>query len=333
MIEASRSYMQAAELLAALAEGDWDPHDVDLHERLRYLAKAVTCAKIDTVRVAHAGEVLQHLEAKLEVAQLQREICDALLQRKGAAPAHGAVQLGKDRYGFTVLQYDEAVRQLNQKLMNISELHERFTEPFHLKLCTLDLVYCSGVNYDLEKLWSDVISDALFQHCPQTPAGHPDLSPASLKETFRSVLSSVLPVTRKYKCKSAYVPLEFICEMLELQSVKVAQGGPAHADVLRGLLQAGFGFAELYECYFRLHSKQLHAWAREGDPLHVLRVICTLLAEWHRSGVHRATVQWRQLRSIANDDIPRFKEELNGKGTAASELALRFRQIEQETQA
>lgn len=104
-----------------------------LSKRIEYLARAVMSMRSDTVGYAvHHGEFLRDLEDKLDIAQVQKQILDTLSS-------------GGARHNDQ-LQVREAIKALNSRLFNMSQLYSDFAENYNLWEAQLTILNCSHHN-------------------------------------------------------------------------------------------------------------------------------------------------------------------------------------------
>lgn len=107
------------------------------------------CMRSDAVGYSvHHGEMLRDLEDKLEVAQVQKQIYDTL--------ASGPSRIDPN-------QAREAVRNLDVRLFNMSQLYSDFAENFDLWECQLTILNCSHHNEPrlINSVWSHIIDREL----------------------------------------------------------------------------------------------------------------------------------------------------------------------------
>jgi hypothetical protein len=87
---------------------------LDFQQRFEYLARATICAK----GIGRHGEVLDALEDKLEVAQIQKTIIDALSNR--ASNLSGSGSTFEHAAGNEIKAIQESIHRLNSQLFNIA---------------------------------------------------------------------------------------------------------------------------------------------------------------------------------------------------------------------
>lgn len=111
--EHNKNHPAAAEVLNALAT---EPSEtVDLQQRIEYLAHSVMCMRSDKVGyAAPLGVFLRELEDRIQIARVQQKILDAI---KNTASMHPGA--------------DEAIKQLNFKLLDITDVSFKFPNRNH----------------------------------------------------------------------------------------------------------------------------------------------------------------------------------------------------------
>lgn len=145
--ERNCQHASAAKILDKLAT--MHSENIPLTKRIEYLARAVMCMRSDAVGYSvHHGEMLRDLEDKLEVAQVQKQIYDTL--------ASGVSRVDPN-------QVREAVRNLDIRLFNMSQLYSDFAENFDLWECQLTILNCSHHNEPrlINSVWSHILDREL----------------------------------------------------------------------------------------------------------------------------------------------------------------------------
>lgn len=145
--ERNEQHPAAAKILDKLAT--LHSESVPLTKRIEYLARAVMCMRCETVGFsAFHGEMLRDLEDKLEVAQVQKQIYDTLNSGASRIDPH---------------QVREAIRNLDIRLFNMSQLYSDFAENFDLWECQLTILNCSHHNEPrlINSVWSHILDREL----------------------------------------------------------------------------------------------------------------------------------------------------------------------------
>lgn len=146
--ERNGQHSSASKILEKLASLHSDK--ILLTKRIEYLARAVICMRSDSVGYSvHHGEMLHDLEDKLEVAQIQKQIQDTML--------------GGNFRNIDSIQVREAVKSLDMRLFNMSQLFSDFAENFDLWECQLTILNCSHHNEPrlINSIWSHILDKEL----------------------------------------------------------------------------------------------------------------------------------------------------------------------------
>ncbi|THH00942.1 hypothetical protein EW026_g1653 [Hermanssonia centrifuga] len=149
--------LRAAEVLGALA--DSTDFDLSLDTRVEYLTLAVGNAKSHPVSAGGRHETaiafLTDLEEKLEVAQVQLEIYNAVLPHSRDSGEVGA-----------------KVQLLSKTLFNITELYQLYAEPFDLPVLKLLIFHVSGHRDEnlVRPIWNRIFEEALEDTEPKVGA-------------------------------------------------------------------------------------------------------------------------------------------------------------------
>lgn len=153
--ERNGQHSAAAKILEKLAI--LTSEKVALSKRIEYLARAVMSMRSGvaggetTVGYSvHHGEMLRDLEDKLEVAQIQKQIYDTLSS-------------GTTRNNIDSMQVRDAIRSLDMKLYNMSQLYSDYAENFDLWECQLVILNCSHHNEPrlINSIWSHILDKEL----------------------------------------------------------------------------------------------------------------------------------------------------------------------------
>lgn len=164
--ERNGEHQAAAKILDKLAT--MPNENVKLSKRIEYLARAVMCMRSDTIGYAvHHGEFLRDLEAKLDIAQIQKQVRDML--SKGA-PSH-----------IDHMQLYDAIKALDMRLFNTTQLYSDFAENFDLWEAQLTILNSSNHNEPrlINSIWSHILDNEL------------DSSTGSATEKMQGLLSKV----------------------------------------------------------------------------------------------------------------------------------------------
>lgn len=147
--ERNGQHSSAAKILDKLAT--LHSEKISLAKRIEYLARAVMSMRSDTIGYSsNHGEMLRDLEDKLEVAQVQKQIYDTLSS-------------GEVARNIDPIQVREAVRSLDIRLFNMTQLYSDYAENFDLWECQLTILNCSHHNEPrlINSVWSHILDKEL----------------------------------------------------------------------------------------------------------------------------------------------------------------------------
>lgn len=143
------------------------------------------CMRSENVGYAPSlGVFLRDLEDKLEMAKVQEQVLDSIVNLQGRVP-----------------DVEDAAIALNNGLYDLTQLYEEFADKFLLWQCKLAIIDCAGYKDDIalvETIWQHIID------------GEIQLSSGSGNDKVLQVLSTVLNLIRRYKVSSICVPLRKI---------------------------------------------------------------------------------------------------------------------------
>ncbi|KFB48176.1 AGAP007999-PA-like protein [Anopheles sinensis] len=248
--ERNGQHASAAKILDRLANSPGD--SIDLLRRIEYLARAVMCMRSESVGFsAHNGVLLKDLEDKLEVAQIQRQVYDALAL---LAPSND----GTSRYTR------DALHQLDTNLYNLTQLYSDFAEQYELWECKLTILNCSHHNDPLliESVWTHILDRELS-------------GPEDTAECCRRMLAKVKSLALEYDSSGCCFPLAFIVRELEIRCFRL---GLFNSPVPEALLEMNLDVEELINIYSRLVSMNERIWMTDRDELYLIRSTTNLLS-------------------------------------------------------
>ena len=143
--ERNNQHSSSAKILNKLALVQSDV--IPLSQRIEYLARAVICMRSDSIGYSvHNGELLREIEDKLEIAQLQKKILDTL--------ANNLVE------NIDAAHVREALKNLDMRLYNMSQLYSEFADVFGLWECKLEILNSSHHNDKLliNCVWGQILN-------------------------------------------------------------------------------------------------------------------------------------------------------------------------------
>ncbi|GAB6032748.1 hypothetical protein CHUAL_011616 [Chamberlinius hualienensis] len=275
--EKNANYLAAAKVLTKLA----DKHgtDINLRKRLEYLARAIVCMRSAEVTTSYRieGEYLHELEEKIEVAQIQMKIHDALNQ-------------------INTREAQEAVSRLNADLLDITQLYEEYAFPFNLHECQLAVIHCANL-YDsalIETLWQNIIDKELNQ------SGGVEMKISALGNTLKSL-------GKTYSSTSKYFPIAFLIKYLETKSIN------SNLDpkwVYSTLLSAGISLPKLFDAYNRFYKTKDAQWLPMRNALHLLKVLSYIVSTFAENSTSVSTFERAQFSTFCLNCIACYLVDL-----------------------
>lgn len=298
--EKNHSYAAAARILAKLA----DKHgtDINLQQRIQYLAHAIMCIKSSEMRITASGEgeFLHELEEKMEVARIQQRIFEMLQQRS-------------DLRGVP-----DALSRLNADLLDITELFEKFAHPFDLPECELAIIHCAG-HYDptlVENLWQRIIDREI------------NVTANNTVQTRMEVLANKLKSLGKiYIVSQKYFPLAFLVRYLE---EKLSSEQFDVKWTFTTMLSIGIHLPQLLDVYHRLYKSKVPS-LHIKRPLHLLNVLCHLLNTYVDNPKTVSQSERRQLTTHCLDMVACYLvdvQSMNDTDPAIQNLTSELRSVQ-----
>lgn len=290
--EKNSEYVPAAKILSKLA--DRHSTELSLSGRVQYLSRAIMCVKSSDGGSANraAGELLHHLEEKMEVARVQLQI----LETVSAIP-----------------ETEGHAGRLNSDLLDITTLYKDWAEPFQLWECKLAILQCAGHADQplVNTIWTQIIQNQ------ENLNAHNKIAALSNK---------IESLGRQYASSSKYFPLELIVKQLEIVSCKEAADS---GWVSASLQNAGVPLPRLLDVYNRLYTNKDAVWLTLGDNLHVLKVLCALLQSFAHDPSQVSVADRRHFTVVCQDAVSTYLGELYMKQTQeTSSLVAKFRDIQ-----
>ncbi|CRK98832.1 CLUMA_CG012077, isoform A [Clunio marinus] len=220
--ERNGQHQSAAKILDKLAT--MPSENVNLSKRIEYLARAVMCMRSATVGyAAHHGEFLRDLEDKLDISQVQKQIYDTMTS---ARPRN-----------IDALQARDAIKTLDMRLLNMSQLYSDFAEKFNLWESQLMILNCSHHNEPLliSSVWSRILDNE--QNEPGSPA-----------EKAKRLLSKVQSLSNDYGVGPCF-PLSFLIDELEKRCFDL---NLPNSPVPEMLLQMNLEIDQILDSYVKI---------------------------------------------------------------------------------
>lgn len=160
-------YVKAAQLMDVRAHIQED--DLHLDDRVQDLGRAVSSAQraVAACREARtatnsAVEMLNELEEKLDIAELQRLVLTVLSSKLKLIGSAKDVHLSPDEIA-SLKSLEDVVLRLSDRLWSVSELYNQVTEPYELWDISLTILHtCKHDDPPLiRKLWTSIIYRAI----------------------------------------------------------------------------------------------------------------------------------------------------------------------------
>lgn len=247
--ERNGQHSSAAKILEKLATMHSDK--VPLTKRIEYLARAVMSMRsADSVGYSvHHGEILRELEDKLEVAQVQKQIYDALSS-------------GTMRNSADAMQVREAIRSLDVRLFNMSQLYSDFAENFDLWECQLVILNCSHHNEPrlINSVWSHILDKELEEQGSST-------------EKAQRLLSKVQSLGNEFGISPCF-PLDYLIGEMELRCFQLKL---TNSPVPDALFSMNVDIDLILDIYTRIVTANDRIWLSDYDELFLIRSVKRLL--------------------------------------------------------
>jgi len=295
--EKNGQYFLAAKILDKLSSRH--SNELKLSSRIEYLSRAIMCVKSgeDGPTTSGAGQLLHHLEEKMEVARVQLMVLEAA---SNIAAAAGTIS------------------RLNSDLLDITTLYQDWAEPFSLWECKLAILATAGHPDPLliQTIWTNIIDRELER------LGNTDSSTKKI-----AISRKIESLGRLYVTSSKYFPLEFLVRKLELISCK--EGGNDYTWAPKCLQNIGVDLPRLLDVYNRIYLTKESVWLTAGDELHVLRVLCSILTIFAGNPGTVPLQDRRQFTVVCQDAVSAYLGELYMKQTQeTASMVSRFRDIQ-----
>ncbi|KAJ8983036.1 hypothetical protein NQ317_014334 [Molorchus minor] len=279
--ESNNNHTAAAKILNNLASrrGNTTP----LKDRLSYLARAIMCMRSDKF-------FLRDLEDKLEVAKVQDQILDAVINLQSQIP-----------------NAQEAIVALNSELFEISQLYENFAEPFKLLECQLAIIDCAG--YTDSALIESILEQILSEEIKKTSG--------SGNDRMGQVLTKIKHLARQYSQSSQCFPLSYIVYELEIISAKLK--GDKYL-VPMTLVSLNIPFEKLITIYNNLITISVndHFWQVEENEFHLSEATAALINCFINTHESYHNVEKRKITSLCQDTVAALLSNLYSKPNSDS---------------
>ncbi|KAL0951292.1 hypothetical protein HGRIS_008003 [Hohenbuehelia grisea] len=244
--------LRAAEVLATLAEST--QFDVNLDTRLQYLTLAVGNAKSHPISAAGRHETaiafLTDLEEKLEVAQVQLEMYNAVLPYANDEAA------------------GERVKLLSQRLFTMSELYQDYAAAFNLPVLKLVCFHVSEHRDEtvVRPVWNQIFEEALEER--EEPMEQAD-----------ALTSKIVPLGQRFLPSESAFPIRHVAMLLVRFSLQ-HKGVLPHGWSARVLVQCGIPYHEVWDVLHEMYESQVPPFNDQANVQAISSDIAVLLADW-----------------------------------------------------
>ncbi|XP_056146577.1 nuclear pore complex protein Nup155 [Lampris incognitus] len=272
--EKSCNFGKAAHVLARLAE--MRSTEISLKQRLGYISRAILSAKSSfsiSGQGTH-GEFLHELGEKMEVARIQIQIQETLIERY---PFHSSVM--------------NAVSQLDSELMDITKLYGDFACGFNLSECKLAIIHCAGHSDPVlvRGLWQEIMEKELGDKVAMSPA-----------DRMRALSLKLVSLGKIYIGTPRYFPLEFLVTFLEKEVCRLDLDP---GFVTHTMQEIGVQLPRLLEVYDQLFKARDPFWQRHKKPRHLVECIHVLLSGYVNDPSRVPTYDRRRFTNVCLDNI------------------------------
>merc|ERR1719193_196125 len=295
--ERNGQYFLAAKILDKLSSRH--STELNLHSRVEYLSRAILCVRSGEsgANSRGAGELLHHLEEKMEVARVHLMVLEAASNIPAAAGS---------------------ISRLNSDLLDITTLYQDWAEPYQLWEGKLAILATAGHPDPLliQTIWTNIIDRELER-----------LENTDMQTKKLAISGKIESLGRLYMTSSKYFPLEFLVNKLELISCK--EGGGDYIWVPTCLQKIGVDLPRLLDVYNRIYLTKEAVWLTAGDELHILRVLSSILTIFVESPSIVASTDRRQFTVVCQDAVSAYLGELYMKQSQdTATMVNRFRDIQ-----
>lgn len=270
--ERNGEHAEATKILDDLAS--MPSHELQLSQRIEYLARAVMCMRSDAVGYsANNGVLLKNLEDKVRFGEYLKDFSSRLFNWKLISwiLSHFSLQLEIARVQKIIQDTlssstnSRAITDsLNERLYNMSELYASYAEQYDLSECKLTILHYSHHNDPLliESVWTEIINNELKgSGTPYTLA--------------QNLLTKVQTLAKEYGAGGHCFPLAFLVRELELRvcRLRLSQSPVPEAFVTA----MSIDFDLLLDIYGRMISMNERVWGNEGNEWHIVQSVTILV--------------------------------------------------------
>ncbi|KAK7059035.1 hypothetical protein VNI00_001659 [Paramarasmius palmivorus] len=283
--------LEAARVLSILAEST--QFDLDLTARVEYLTLAVGNAKSHPIsangRIESAIAFLTDLEEKLEVAQVQLEICSTLSPHINDGPEVG-----------------EHIRRLSKQLFTMSELYLEYAVPFDFPNLKLLCLHVSEHRDEtmLRQIWNQIF-DSIVD------------SIADIQEQADKLSSTIVPLGQRFYPSEFAFPLALISDLLIRFALERKQSLP-RGWAPRILRQCNVPFVEIWQIFHNIYESHLPPFNSQANVQSISSDIAILLSDWVEEAKRPSSSASRELPVTQLDAaVDQYLAESNNAETKA----------------
>ncbi|KAG7173878.1 Nuclear pore complex protein Nup155-like [Homarus americanus] len=274
--ERNREYFKAAKTLLVLAE---QIGDTSFSVRVEYLSRALMCLSSCEMNTApNYSDFMLHLEEKKGVARVQLMVLHAL-KSEGAG--------------------EDIIAQLNSSFLTLTDLYEKFAEPWSLWESKLAIVHCAGHSEPqlVQSIWSKLIESEL-----EKSRG------VEVDTRVDCLASKIKTLACLYSANPSYFPLEHIIKECEIRSVQLKADTSWVVIALKG---CGIPISKLISIYHKLYHSGDSVWEVERSPYHLLGVLAHLITMLIDNSYSVPPQQKRALREQCLDYVAEYLTDLS----------------------
>ncbi|KAL6309880.1 nucleoporin [Sparassis latifolia] len=264
--------LRAAEVLGALAEST--DFNLPLEARVEYLTLAVANAKSHPISVGGRYETalafLTDLEERLEVAQVQLELCTTLQPHMHESP-----------------EAEARIKLLAKGLMTITELYQLYAIPFDLLPMQLLILHVSEHRDEnvVRPIWNKIIEEALDGVEPKVGAD--------------KIMAKVVPLGQRFYPSESAFPLRHIASLLVRFNL-AHKGTVAYGWAPRILVQCGVPHSEIWDILNEMYESQIPPFNDQANVQAISSDIAVLLTDWVEEAIRPTSL-------AARDEFPVFR--------------------------
>ncbi|KAF5276078.1 hypothetical protein FQA39_LY00874 [Lamprigera yunnana] len=295
--ESNSDHSSAANILHKIASKAGGT--ITLSERIEYLARAVMCMRSDKIGYApHLGVFLKELEDKLEMAKVQEQVYDAIINIQGSSATA-----------------EEATTALNNNLYDLTQLYEEFADPFNLWECKIAIIDCAGYNDNalVESIWQNIIENEI------------KITTGSRDEKLTQIVNKVVSLIHRYRNSAYTIPLDFLLLNLETLSIRLR----ASPSIIPNLLSTEVSMETMVEYYNQLicSTNLDRFWTLEENECYLAETFAELVNIFLNNSTNYDLYSRSKIKAPCEDAIAKLLSSLYTKSNK-DELISTLRNIQ-----